>query len=749
MTTCASDPLADFAAAIAGAGLPAPATLHADGKLHRFSTNGKGGDTSGWYVLHLGGKVPAGAFGDWRTDLSATWCAKPEGELSKAERRERIRRIKAAQAARDQERKQRHQQAAEEAAQIWAAATAADGHPYLQRKGVWPHGVRQDRDGLLLVPMRDASGALCSLQSIDVDGSKMFLPGGRTAGCYFAIDGDRATVYVTEGFATGASIREATGAAVAVAFSAGQLTEVAKAIREKFPDAELVVAADNDVRADGSDNTGVIRATEAASATGARLAVPELDGGKCDFNDVAVAAGLDEVRRQLGCLYSPPRNSATAQPLAEMATSETPKLALSKDILADFRRDVQLRGLVGEIATAQTLYLAITSRLLNKPVSVGVKGHSSSGKSHTVDRVLEFFPDEAVVKFTAMSERALIYREGDYKHRTLVIYEVTGLREGNEDDMTSYFIRSLLSEGRISYDVTVRGQDGQYGTQTIVKEGPTGLVFTTTKTRVHAENETRVLSLNTDDGTEQTRAVLRALANEGENPVDLSSWRQFQAWLQHAEKRVTIPFAATLAELVPPLAVRLRRDFTAVLALVRAHAILHQATRERDERGWIMATLDDYAAVRELVAGVVSEGIGSTVADTVRETVRTVELLGADQGASVNEIAHRLGIDKSNASRRIRRAADSGYIRNREDKRGRPGRWVMGDPLPEEVEVLPQPATVRNAAALEIQGGCAVALAHDGVHTPEKRAASRTGSIPPRNDAQQRNTPDDCMETRL
>ena len=288
-----------------------------------------------------------------------------------------------------------------------------------------------------------------------------------------------------------------------------------------------------------------------------------------------------------------------------------------------------------------------------------------------------------MIKFTGMSERALVYREDDYQHRTLVIYEVTGLQETNEDNMTSYFMRSLLSEGRLEYDVTVRGEGGQYTTQRITKEGPTNLIFTTTKTRVHAENETRVLSLNTDDGTEQTRNVLLALANEAECDVDLDEWRQLQAWLQTAEHRVTIPYGRELAAAVPPLAVRLRRDFGAVLALIRSHAILHQKTRDRDEAGRIVATPEDYEAVRELVASVVSEGIGATVADTVRETVHAVQTLTfGGQSATVGDIARELKIDKSNASRRVRRAADGGYIRNLEDKRGRPGRWTIGEPLP-------------------------------------------------------------------
>ena len=357
----------------------------------------------------------------------------------------------------------------------------------------------------------------------------------------------------------------------------------------------------------------------------------------------------------------------------------------------------------------------------------GSRAIRRAARAHTLDRVLEFFPDEAVIKFTGMSERALVYRDDDYQHRTLVIYEVTGLQEGKEDNLAAYFVRSLLSEGRLEYDVTIRGEGGQYTTQRIVKEGPTNLIFTTTRTKVHAENETRVLSLNTDDSTEQTKNVLAALVKEGEHSVDLAEWRQIQSWLQVAERRVTIPYGKALAELVPPVAVRLRRDFGAVLALIRAHAILHQLTRERDENGRIVATIADYAAVRALVAGVISEGIGAGVGEVVRETVEAVRALSAGGGGvMVTDIARKLEIDKSNASRRVRRAADGGYIRNAEDKRGRPGRWIIGDPLPDTLEVLPDPdelrsgaqhATARNPESGGIPGGCAVAPVQEGIQT--------------------------------
>jgi hypothetical protein len=95
------------------------------------------------------------------------------------------------------------------------------------------------------------------------------------------------------------------------------------------------------------------------------------------------------------------------------------------------------------------------------------------------------------------------------------------------------------------------------------------------------------------------------IASEAVDDVDLREWRELQAWLEDTgERRVTIPYSLALANLIPPVAVRLRRDFSAVLALVRAHAILHQLSRPRDSDDRIVATLEDYAVVRDLVEGV-------------------------------------------------------------------------------------------------------------------------------------------------
>jgi len=330
---------------------------------------------------------------------------------------------------------------------------------------------------------------------------------------------------------------------------------------------------------------------------------------------------------------------------------------------------------------------------LDRPVSIAVKGPSSGGKSFTVEKVLEFFPSEAFYPLTAMSDRALAYSNEPLSHRHLVIYEAAGMAS----DFATYLIRSLLSEGRLRYETVEKTREGLVP-KIIEREGPTGLIVTTTSLRLHPENETRMLSLTVTDTREQTAAVFQALANGGTHKVDLSRWQALQAWLATSMCDVEIPFATALAKLVPPVAIRLRRDFKTVLTLIRAHALLHQANRRKDAKGRLLAEIADYAAVRELVADLVAEGAEVTIKPEVRETIRAVQDLLAhgleDDGInSVKQadLKKALKLDKSVVSRRVAAALEAGLLRNLEERKGRPARLVLGDPLPDEIELLPTP----------------------------------------------------------
>ena len=177
----------DFRDALLGAGLTPPDHIEADGKVHRFSTNGKRSDAAGWYCLHLDG-LPAGIFGDWRQGLTVTWCSKSDEAMTPAERAAMRETIRALLVQRQADQQRRQEQAKASAMQAWEAAGDCTGHPYLQRKGVHGYGLRQ-YGGLLMIPLRDTSGTLHSIQTITPDGDKRFQAGGRVRGCYHAIGG--------------------------------------------------------------------------------------------------------------------------------------------------------------------------------------------------------------------------------------------------------------------------------------------------------------------------------------------------------------------------------------------------------------------------------------------------------------------------------------------------------------------------------------------------------------------------------
>lgn len=283
--------------AMAASGLEAPDTIHMDGKIHRFSTSGKRGDDSGWYVAY-GDGVPAGRFGCWRQGIEQTWRADMGRELSPAEHMAQTRRLAEAKALREAEQAKRRELAADTVQAIWDnGAAASPDHPYLARKMIQPHGARVTGDGRLMIPLYSAAGELVSLEYIGADGSKRYHPGGQTKDCFQIIgdpSGDGA-LYIAEGFADAATIHEATGQPCAVAYNASNLPGVAQAMRDLFGSRELVIVADYD-----ESGVGQKAAAEAAQRTVARVVMPPIMG--MDANDYALAG------HDLLALLQPPKD---------------------------------------------------------------------------------------------------------------------------------------------------------------------------------------------------------------------------------------------------------------------------------------------------------------------------------------------------------------------------------------------------------------------------------------------------------
>ncbi len=261
-------------------------------------------------------------------------------------------------------------------------------------------------------------------------------------------------------------------------------------------------------------------------------------------------------------------------------------------------------GIAGEFRNRLILYLALTSRILNEPLSILVKGESSAGKSFMVRKTMLMFPKDAYKELTDATPQSFFYLpEDSLSHKIIVIYELHGA------ERTDYTIRVMQSEGNLIIQTVQKNPiTGELNTVDRVLKGPFGIITTTTKSAIHPENETRNLFLFPDETVEQTLQIRKATANKYRGNVlepteaELESWRNIQRVLQ--PYRVQIPYLDILIEKFPQEPIRVRRDFKRFLALIETIAVLHQFQREKVEVNniqYLVASPQDYAYARSLI----------------------------------------------------------------------------------------------------------------------------------------------------
>ncbi|MCP4764247.1 MAG: winged helix-turn-helix transcriptional regulator [archaeon] len=371
-------------------------------------------------------------------------------------------------------------------------------------------------------------------------------------------------------------------------------------------------------------------------------------------------------------------------------------IAEHKDILSLFYKDLQACGVVGEKKYVATVFLCLNTRFFDKIVSLIVRGASSSGKSFPIERILKkFFPKSACLTLTSMSPKALMYTDENFKNRFIWIFEESGI---NNSDL-EYHIRTLLSEGCLKSETTVKGKNGQFTTQKIKKGGPTGFIVTTTKIKYNEENENRCLTVTTDDSPEQSRIVLESIAKNKKSDIDTTAWIAFHEWLELSEHTVKIPYSIALVELIDSKVTRIRRDFTKIISLIECHAMLHQLNRESDSDGRIIANFFDYKVVRCLINDSLSASLENTVPVHIRETVDAVKIIFNKKnrrneneyfsGVTCLELAEELDINKSTVHRRVNIAEDLGYIEDMEFRPKATKKLKIGEKMPNDEKLLP------------------------------------------------------------
>lgn len=296
-------------------------SLIPDGNMHYTGTRRKPKSQNGRYKIHMDRPATVWFFNrdeGYEDTLTATdrreWT--PEDWAKDRARREREKAMRA-EAARIQQT-----EAAQKAQEILSKARPADADfPYLKAKSIKLFGgISQGQWYLngalkpcLILPIRQADGRLTSLQFIFEDGNKRFLGGGVKKAGFLRLPADEGKaggpLYLGEGYATCCSVHEAVGHEVLVAFDAGNLEDVARAVHAHETDRQIIVCADWDEPCDlfpAAGGTGRAKADSAARAVNGLVVYPRREGGAaCDWNDLAKTMGTDEVAVQLQTAHDP------------------------------------------------------------------------------------------------------------------------------------------------------------------------------------------------------------------------------------------------------------------------------------------------------------------------------------------------------------------------------------------------------------------------------------------------------------
>ena len=356
-------------------------------------------------------------------------------------------------------------------------------------------------------------------------------------------------------------------------------------------------------------------AERAAEETGL---TPELV--KRDLGRVLLAAEQAVESRQLAEAHAAASGAARGPELDPAERAEALAWLNAPDLIGRLRAALRAAGIVGEEANALVAFFAGVSRLSERPLAIVVQSPSAAGKSTLMDAVLAFFPEEARVKYSALTGQALYYLgETNLKHKILAIVEEAGAEKA------SYALKLLQSEGELTIAST--GKDpatGRMVTQEYHVEGPVMIFLTTTAIDLDEELQNRCLTLVVDVSAAQTarihtvqreRRTLAGLVTREERKEVLRVLKNAQRLLRPLQ--VVNPFAPALT--FPSERTRARRDHEKYLTLIDAIALFHQHQRPIKQHAvagaggravdYIEATPGDIALANELAGAVFARAL--------------------------------------------------------------------------------------------------------------------------------------------
>jgi hypothetical protein len=286
-----------------------------------------------------------------------------------------------------------------------------------------------------------------------------------------------------------------------------------------------------------------------------------------------------------------------------------------------------------------------------------------------------------VIFATQMTPQALFHMPpGSLKHKWVVAGERSRLEDDDRAESTRA-LREMLTSGRLSKLMPVKGDGGRIETATIEQEGPIAFVESTTLTEIFEEDANRCLLLQTDECEEQTRRVLAEAAARHSAPRtgDADRLRSIHHTIQRALPQVDlrVPYADRIAGRFDCKRVEVRRAFPQLLSLVQASALLHHRQRQTDSDGTLLANATDYQIARRLISKSFALSLGGGVSDSARLFFMSLKEWARGEFTS-KEATKKGTAGKSSVYGWLLELHEAGAVELVEAARGRvPARWKL------------------------------------------------------------------------
>lgn len=318
---------------------------------------------------------------------------------------------------------------------------------------------------------------------------------------------------------------------------------------------------------------------------------------------------------------------------------------------------VNLMGVKGERLSIGLNILIIDSakQLMGQSGSDALAGKNfgpqGSGKSKTLFTVMVVYSPNDYYLITSGSSKSLYNMDTALKHKALILTEALTLEERNGDNELAYAIRSLVSEGMLTYQYT-GFEDGKKVTKIQRMAGPTSLITTTIRGRLEEQLEDRLIQFHPDTSDQQTRSIINTTAEQASgngqavDENEIKAWREFHASIVPCE--VVVPFASDIAEAITKFSLPLsaRRGFKRVISATKTVTLVYQYQRSRDEEGRLISEMSDYAIAYQLMREPFRESLGQGK----RYTDARIEMIKNMGPITPRGIAEREGVSGATIS---------------------------------------------------------------------------------------------------